>query len=465
MSASLGLKGNRAVVIGINPSGIELVRYLVNQGAEVTLADALACEKARALVDAELDTSRFTLECGEYNPKTFENATYVIVASGIPLDLPVLELARTSGARVVTEIEFVSLYSEVPVIAVAGTNGKSTTAHLLENMLANAGKKVFSNVHLPMAKYLNTVEQADYLIAVATSFQLEGTSSFAPKMVLFTNFSEDHLDKYPNIETYFSAYREVFKNANQETVLILNGLDPNVQQMVQGVPGKFLYFSSQGFPDHMAGGWVERNTMNIRRFPEMSAPLISFDLKNYRMRGTHNRENALAAVLAAVELGVESKHIQAVLENLRSLPHRVDFVKKLNSVAFYDDSSASNPNATMRTLQAFAEPVIMIAGGRDKNVDYSPLIPHIRQRVKNLILVGEAKEKINRAIGDFTETFLVGTVEEAVIVAYQKSRGGDVILLSPACSPEDQFASHVEKGAYFRELIGQIAMPRRPNVL
>jgi len=465
MSASLGLKGNRAVVIGINPSGIELVRYLVNQGAEVTLADAVACEKARALIDAELDVSKFNLECGDYNPKTFENATYVIVASGIPLDLPVLELARTSGARVVTEIEFVSLYSEVPVIAVAGTNGKSTTAHLLENMLKKAGKKVFSNVSQPMAKYLNSQEQADHLIAVSTSFQLEGTSSFAPKMILFTNFSEDHLDKYPNIETYFSANREVFKNATDETILILNGLDTAVQQMITNVPGKILYYSSQGFPDHMAGGWVTRNEMNIRRLPELDAPVITFDLKNFRMRGTQNKENALAATLAAIQLGVEPRMIQEVLVDLRGLPHRLEFVKKLNSVAFYDDSCASSPNATMRSLQAFNEPVIMIAGGRDKNVDYSSLIPHIRQRVKNLILVGEAKEKINRAIGDFTETFLVGTIEEAVIVAYQKSRGGDVVLLSPACSPEDQFTDHHEKGEYYRGLIEQIAMPRRANVL
>ena len=465
MSASLGLNGNKAVVIGINPSGIELVRYLVNQGAEVVLADAVACEKARELVESELDMSRFTMECGEYNPRTFENTAYVIVASGIPLDLPVLELARTAGARVVTELEFVSLYSETPMIAIAGTNGKSTTAHLLENMLLKAGKKVFSNVNQPMSKYLNGVDQADYLVAVATSFQLEGTSSFAPKMIIFTSFSEDHLDKYPNIETYFSANREVFKNATSETVLVLNGLDANVQQMVQGVPGKVLYYSSQGFPDNMAGAWTTRMTLNVRKMPMAEAPLMTFDIKNFRMRGTHNKENALAATLAATELGVNEADIQSILADLKGLPHRVEFVKKLNSVAFYDDSCSSSPDATLKTLQAFNEPVILIAGGRDKNVDYAPLIPHIRQRVKNLILVGEAKEKINRAIGDFTETFLVGTVEEAVIVAYQKSRGGDVILLSPACSPEDQFADHAGKGDYYRELIGKIAKPRRANVL
>lgn len=465
MSASLGLKDSNVVVIGINPSGVELVRYLVSNGSEVTLADNVACEKARELVQQELDLTKFNLECGEYNQKTFENARYVIVAAGIPLDLPVLETARTAGAQVITELEFVALYSEVPVIAVAGTNGKSTTAHLLESMLVNAGKRVFSNVDQPMAKYLSSARDADYLIAVATSFQLEGTNSFAPQMVLFTNFSEDHLDKYPNIETYFSANREVFKNATAETTLVLNGLDTQVQQMIEGIPGRVFFYSSQGFPPAMAGAWTDRLMLHVRRTADAEAPLVSFNLKNFRLRGAHNRENVLAATMAAIELGLTQEQIQETLDNVRGLPHRVEFVKRLNSVAFYNDACASNPDATLRTIQSFNEPVILIAGGIDKNADYTPLIPHIRQRVKNLILVGEAKEKINRAIGDYTETFLVGTIEEAVIVAYQKSRGGDVVLMSPSCGHDSNFLTHFEKGDFMKDLVSQIAMPRRPNVL
>jgi UDP-N-acetylmuramoylalanine--D-glutamate ligase len=173
----------------------------------------------------------------------------------------------------------------------------------------------------------------------------------------------------------------------------------------------------------------------------------------------------MAASLAALELGASIENIRTVIEEVRALPHRLEFIKRINSVAFYDDACAATPEATLKSLQAFTEPVILIAGGRDKNLNYIGMIPHIRQRVKNLILVGEAKEKINRAIGDFTETFLVGTIEEAVIMAYQKSRSGDVILLSPACAPNDQFASHDAKGDYFQELVNQIAQPRRPNVL
>jgi UDP-N-acetylmuramoylalanine--D-glutamate ligase len=466
MSAALGLNEKKAIVLGINPSGVELVRFLVRKGAEVVLADAVACDTIKEFVEEQLDTSKFQLECGDYNAKTFENASLVIVASGIPLDLPVLESARTAGVPVVTEIEFVSLYCETPLVAVAGTKGKSTTAHLLEKMLEASGKKAFSNVNQPLARYLNLSQESDYLVAVSTSFQLEGTRSFKPKTVIFTNFSEDHLDKYPNIETYFSAYREVFKNSCSQTLHVVNASNAPLQQMIQGVPGVFVPFSEDPLPAGIQGAWATRFEVFFRDIsPEGMESVSSLGLKNFRLRGAHNRENLMAAALAALSLGVTIEVIQGVVDNVRTLPHRLEFVKRLNSVAFYDDASASSPDATIRSLQAFTEPVILISGGRDKNLVYDALAPHIRQRVKNLILVGEAKEKINRYIGDFTETFLVGTIEEAVIVAYQKSRSGDVILLSPACAPNDQFASHEAKGDYFKDLIGQIAQPRRPNVL
>jgi UDP-N-acetylmuramoylalanine--D-glutamate ligase len=466
MSASLGIKGKKAVVLGINPSGVELVKFLVRKGAEVVLADSKSAESTKEFVESNLDVSKIQVESGDYNTKTFENAALVIVASGIPLDLPVLEAARTAGIQVVTEIEFVSLYSETPIVAVAGTNGKSTTAHLIEKMIEAAGKKAISNVNLPLARYLNLNQDADYLVAVSTSFQLEGTRSFKPRAVVFTGFSDDHLDKYPNIETYYAANREVFKNSCSQTLHVVNASSPQVQQMIQGVPGTFVPFSDNPLPAGMRGAWGTRTEVTFRTIAADGTETEShIPLKNYRLRGAANRQNLMAAGLAVLGLGFSIEQIQSVVESIRALPHRLEFVKRLNSVAFYDDACASNPDATIQSLQAFTEPVILISGGRDKNLVYEALAPHIRQRVKNLILVGEAKEKINRYIGDFTETFLVGTIEEAVIVAYQKSRSGDVILLSPACAPNDQFESHDLKGEYFKDLIGQIAQPRRPNVL
>jgi UDP-N-acetylmuramoylalanine--D-glutamate ligase len=324
------------------------------------------------------------------------------------------------------------------------------------------GKTVYCNATQPLAAYLNQTKAVDYVVAVTNSFQLEGTTTFKPRAVLFLNLSEDHANRYPNFETYLAANREVLKNADESTLNIINGKDTHIMNFAGTLPGRTLLFSNEPLPEGFEGAWYTRTHLFVRLANEGQ---FQFNLTNFRLRGGHNRENLMAAALAALALGSKQESIMHVIENFGAVPHRVEFVRRINSVAFYNDACGGNVQSVVRTLQAFNEPVILISGGRDKNADYTPLIPHIRQRVKNLILVGEAKEKINRAIGDFTETFLVGTIEEAIILAYQKSRSGDVILFSPGADPTDQFASHEDKGDYYKKLIGQIAQPRRPNVI
>jgi UDP-N-acetylmuramoylalanine--D-glutamate ligase len=460
--SGLGLKGRKAVVVGANGSGIALTKFLVRRGALVTLVDSRPEDRVKPALADILDLSKFQLDCGEYQAKSFEGAAFVIVTPGTPLDLKSLEQARTAGVQVLTELEFVSLYSEEPIIAVAGTNGKTTTAALLQSMLEADGKAVHSNASAPLADYLNKSKAADYIVAVSSSFQLEGISSFKPAMILFLNLTEDHLDRYPNFETYLAANREVFRNADANTISILNAGDAHALNAAQGLPGKTLFFGSQEIPQIFEGAWTTKNTMTVRLEKNET---IEFTLANLRLRGSHNRENLMAATLAALKLGVKPASIQKVIDATRALSGRVEFVRRLNSVAFYNDACGANPAAVLRTLQAFSEPVILISGGRDKNADYTALCPHVRQRVKNLILVGEAKEKINRALGDFTETFLVGTLEEAILISYQKSRSGDVVLFSPGCDAGPGFEGHDERGDYFKKMVLQLAQPRRPNVI
>ncbi len=460
------LKGRLAVVVGAGPSGVALTKFLVRRGANVTLVDNRPEEKVRPLLEEALDLSKFRLECGEYQQKTFEGAQLVVVTPGVPMDLKVLEFARTSGIEVVSELEFVSTQADEPFIAVAGTNGKSTTAALLTRMLEGAGKTVYANVDQPLADYLNKSKPADYVVAVANSFQLEGIRNFKPETVIFTNLAEDHLHRYPNLETYFAANREVFRNVGLETRVLLNAGDANTLAFAQQISGKLAFFGGSELPQNFDGAWANKNEMKVRVGTEVGqATEHSFELKNLRLRGPGNRENLMAASLLALQMGVKPVVVQGVIDSFSALPGRIEFVKRINSVAFYGDSHGANPAASLRTLQAFQEPLILISGGRDKNADYSALAPHVRQRVKNLILVGEAKEKINRALGDFTETFLVGTVEEAILIAYQKSRGGDVVLFSPMCEGTDQFAHHAERADYFRKLVLQLAQPRKLNYI
>lgn len=461
--AALGLKGRKVTVVGADASGLALVRFLVRRSAVVTLVDSRPSDVLMPLLGEEIDLSRFQLEAGDYVPKTFEESQLVVVTPSIPMDLKILELARTVGVPVMSELDFVASHVEEPLIAVGGTNGKSTTAFLLANILENSGKNVFVNVGHPLAEYLNRPKPADYVIATASALQLEGIVNLNPAMILMLNLSEDMANRYPNFESYLSANREIFKNVNEQTKIVFNALDPQVSALVPSLPGqKFLFGGSGAYPEDLSASWGDKNNVVLRMAGTSPS---NFTVKNFRLRGVHNRENLMAAALAATLLGAKGDDIQKTIDSVSALPHRVEFVRRINSVAFYNDSCAANTQAVLRTLQAFHEPIILISGGRDKNTDYSPLIPHIRQKVKNLILVGEAKEKFNRAVGDFTETFLVGTMEEAVLVAYQKSRSGDVILLSPGCDSSDMFVSDEDRGEHFKRLVTQIAQPRRPNVI
>lgn len=462
MAVGMVLKGRKVAVVGANASSIALIKFLLKKGATAKLIDNRAQAEVEPMLSESLDLTKFALECGELTPQTLQDVNVLITTTATKVDPRLLEAARVANIEIVSELEFVSQFIEEPVIAIAGTNGKSTTAALAAALLENSGKTVFLNMGQPLAHYLNQSKAVDVVIAVTNSFSLEGVKTFKPQAIVMTNISEDHLNRYPNMETYVGAYREVLKNADANTVLVLNGQDPQVLAMVPQSGPQTRVFSNTVVPEGIESSWYNKTHLFVRT-KEEGEPW-SFSLTPFRLRGSHNRENLSAAILATLPFGTKKEAIEKVIQTFSALPSRVEFTKRLNSVALYNDACAANVNAVLRTLQAFTEPVILISGGRDKNQDYSSLIPHIRQRVKNLILVGEAKEKMNRAIGDYTETFLVGTLEEAIILAYQKSRSGDVILFSPGCDPTDVFPNHLEKGEFFKRNVALISAPRRPNV-
>jgi UDP-N-acetylmuramoylalanine--D-glutamate ligase len=470
MAASTGLKGRRVLVLGANAAGVQLVRFLVKRGADTTLLDSRPYDVVEAYLKEHLDLSKFQWVAStdaqgqprSLAPDFFETPEWIVVTPGLPLDTKELELARSKGVRVVSELEFVFEYTELQWVAVAGTKGKSTTAHVLTHLLAANGKAVANNISEPLSAVLNKSKAVDYLVATVNPFQLEGTQNFKPQNVVFLNLSEDHLNVYPNYETYLAANREVLKNVTEDTIVVSNAMDANVQAFVGSLPAKQLKIEAQ--PGSSDADWAVVSKNQIVCKVGKGNPK-SLNLSQYRLRGIHMRENTAAAVLMALALGVSFESIQPSLDQIATLPNRIEFVRRLNSVAFYNDSASTCVASILRTLQAFTEPVILISGGRDRNADYTSLSPHIRQRVKNLILVGEAKEKINRMLGDYTETFLVGTLEEAVILAYQKSRSGDVVLMSPGADGTDLFANNEARGEHFKKLVNQISQPRRPNVI
>ncbi|MES3038134.1 MAG: UDP-N-acetylmuramoyl-L-alanine--D-glutamate ligase, partial [Bdellovibrionota bacterium] len=272
------------------------------------------------------------------------------------------------------------------------------------------------------------------------------------------NLAENHLDRYRSMEEYVNAKRKIFKNTNQHTTSVLNADDNAVVELARDPAvqrGKIFYFSRKAAfePQIMnIGGAVCIGTdIRVRTGPDIE----NFSVKEMKMRGKHNIENVMAALLIAREHGAKHDPIQNTINAFRGLQHRLEYVRKVGGVLFYNDSKATNVHAVMRALDTFDENVILIMGGKDTNLNFEPLRTMIKRKVKTLILVGEAKERINRDLGDFTETFLIGTFEEAVLIAYQKSRIGDSVLLSPGCSSFDMFDSYEERGDYFKEIVAK----------
>lgn len=451
------LKDKRILVVGLGKTGVSLAKFLHATGAQVTVTD----HKSKPELSAQLELLGdlpIKFELGNHSPKTFLAQDLVILSPGVPSNLKIFDYARSQGIKITGEFEFACQFIKEPIIAVTGTNGKTTTARLMEAFLSESGVKVWvgGSMGVPMTEYLRQPEKAQIVITEVSSYMLETCESFNPQNIVFMNLAENHLERHRSMEEYVNAKRRIFRNTNQATTSILNADDNAVVELARDPAvqrGRIFYFSRKASlePQIMnIGGAVNiGKEIRVRTGPEIE----SYSIEGMKMLGKHSIENIMAAILASREHGATHAAIQKVMVNFKGLPHRLEYVRKVGGVQFYNDSKATNVHAVLRALDAFDENIIMIAGGKDTNLNYEPLRTFVKRKVKTLILVGEAKERINRDLGDFSETFLIGTFEEAVLIAYQKSRIGDIVLLSPGCSSFDMFDSFEERGDYFKEII------------
>lgn len=451
------LKDKRILVVGLGKTGVSLAYFLNEKGAQVTVTD----HKSKPELSAQLELLGdlpIKYELGSHSPKTFLQQDLVILSPGVPPNLKIFDYARSQGIRITGEFEFATWFIKEPIVAMTGTNGKTTVARLMEAFLKESGVSswVGGANERPLTEYLRRDDRAQVVIAEVSSFMLEHCENFNPQNVVFTNLAENHLDRYRSMEEYVNAKRRIFKNTNQATTSILNADDNAVVELARDPSvqrGRIFYFSRKPAlePQIMnIGGAVNiGDEIRVRTGPEPE----TYNIKGMKMRGKHNVENIMAAILAAREHGGKREGIQKVIDEQKNLPHRIEYVRKVGGVQFFNDSKATNVHAVLRALDTFDENVILIMGGKETNLNYEPLRNMVKRKVKTLILVGEAKERINRDLGDFSETFLIGTFEEAVLIAYQKSRIGDSVLLSPGCSSFDMFDSFEERGDYFKELV------------
>jgi len=439
------LRDKKVLVVGLARTGIECARFLLNKGAKVSLSDL----RSETDLKSEINTLKglpIDYLLGGEEPRWLEAVDLVVPSPGVPAENPLLHEACSRGIEILSEVELAYRFSRFPIVAITGTNGKSTTTTLVGLMLKANGTQVFigGNIGAPLIGFVGG--DWEWGVVEISSFQLEWIEEFRPRVAVLLNLSEDHLDRYPDFAAYCRAKERIFENQTKKDVAILNRDDPLVWGMRQGRPARTISF---GFSEVDEGVFAKseeivwRDASSVERFP----------LCHVKIQGVHNVENMMAAIAAAKAIGIPAQIIQQTLEEFPGLEHRLEFVREQDGVRYYNDSKGTNVGAVVKSLASFSAPVILLAGGVDKGGDYGVLRDGVRKTVKRLVLFGAAKEMMAKALGALTETVIVDDMEAAVRDAHQHARPGDVVLLSPACSSFDMFRNYAERGRVFRSLV------------
>lgn len=390
------------------------------------------------------------LEVGGHKKETFLNVDTIILSPGVPHDMALIKSASERKIPVVGELELASRFIDTPIIAVTGTNGKTTVTTFLGRMLENAGFNVFvgGNIGTPLIAYAAGEQKADYLVLEVSSFQLDTIHTFSPYISIILNISPDHLDRYPDYEAYIRSKLRLYENQNDGQYLILNHDDQRLSSVSPSSGVSLLFYGSEkgeGLHAFLEGGRISASLNGSTR--------QSFSLDAFALPGSHNQENLLGAVLAGMVLGIDAAMIQKTINQFKGLPHRLEYVGEVNGVLFYNDSKATNVDAAVRAVTSFDRSLILIAGGRHKGADYAPLITAGRGRVKGAVFLGEAKGLLAESFGDEIPFSLAENMEEAVFRAFSMARKGDAVLLAPACSSFDMFSDYPHRGRVFREAV------------
>jgi len=447
----MDLAGKRVMVIGLGVSGLAAARLLASCGARLVMTDLRA--DPRPDLHGESGASDDSMPSGEIHlgsedPAWLDGVDLVVTSPGVPPASRLLTEADRRRIPVIGELELGSRFVKAPIVAVTGTNGKSTVTTLIGEIFKAAGRRVFAGGNLGTPLVEAAGEEFDAVVAEVSSYQLERTERFKPHVAVHLNLAEDHLDRYKDFDEYGSAKARLFRMQDRYDWAILNRDDPRVWFLRTKISAQVMSFGLGPADSTPAIGYDGSDLIfDIRtRHGRIS-------LKRLRLVGRHNIANAMAAAAAALVSGIEPRVIEAALADFAGLPHRMEFVVDRDGATYIDDSKGTNVASVVEALAAVRAPVILIAGGMDKGGDYAPLREPLGEKVRLLILIGAARDRMRAALKDATEIELVQTLDEAVRVAAATARRGDTVLLSPACSSFDQFRNYAERGRIFQELV------------
>lgn len=451
------LKGEKVLVVGLRRTGVASCKFLAMRGAEVTVTDK---DKPEAFKEEKkaLRGLRVKYSLGGHKLTDFVNSKLIVVSPGVPLSLPEIESARKAGVKIIGEMELASRFVKAPIIAITGTNGKSTVTSLIGEILKTDGKKVFvgGNIGNPLLNLLLSRERVDYAVVEVSSFQLESIESFKPYIALMLNITPDHLDRYPDMASYTRAKGRIFMNQSESDWAVVNFDNELSLNLFKGSCARLMGFSIHKKPGTSSCSWVKGDVLFVELTNSGSRCRLSVPLKEMKITGLHNVENVCAAASSAVLAGASAHSILKTVNTFPGLPHRVQFVREVNGVRYFDDSKGTNVGAVEKSLTSFSSPVVLIAGGLDKESDFTPLRPLLKKYARALVLMGEAKEKMFEQLGDVVPTHFAIDMKDAVKKASESAERGDVVLLSPACASFDMFKNYAHRGEVFQEAVREL---------
>ncbi|MDM8549910.1 UDP-N-acetylmuramoyl-L-alanine--D-glutamate ligase [Desulfobacterales bacterium HSG2] len=448
------------LVVGLGMSGAATACFLKKRGAVVTVTDMAKAEELGDYAPMMRELGVRT-EFGEHRIETFENADFIVISPGVPHTIPPIKAAQEKGVAVLGEIELASRFIQAPIVAITGTNGKTTTTKLVGKMLEASGFTVFvgGNIGNPLIRYADNGEKADIVVAEVSSFQLDTIDTFRPEVGVLLNITEDHLDRYPNFTAYARSKGRIFENQQENDSAVLDSTDPIVSSVTEHIKSRKLE----------TGNWMldagSKYPASSIQHPASSiqhpASSIQHPASSIQLMGRHNMENVSAASLAALAVGGTPEGIQSALNNFKVPRHRLEYVATINDVMYFDDSKATNSDAVARALECFDKPVILIMGGRGKGIGRkfkadSILRNRVSQHTKKLIAIGESRRDIKSEFKDVVLITMASSMEDAVSQAYHEAEPGDVVLLSPACSSFDMYRSYAERGETFCQAVREL---------
>jgi UDP-N-acetylmuramoylalanine--D-glutamate ligase len=451
------LKGKRVLVVGLGKSGVASALFLKAHGARVTVSDAKPQDQLANEIPILLDHG-IAVETGGHGQRTFQGQDLIVVSPGVPLDAQPLLQARALGETIIGEIELAAQFLQGRIVAITGSNGKTTTTTLTGEIITASGfaAVIGGNIGTPAISLVEQTTPASIAVLEVSSFQLETIQTFRPKIAVVLNVTPDHLDRHRSFAAYTDAKARIFENQKSDDFAVLNADDPTCMELAARTSAQVFWFSRK--KEVKQGAYVHEEQILFRGTGGRQKIMLVSEIP---LKGAHNVENTLAAVCSAALLGCDPAKIRRAVMAFKAVEHRLEFVATVRGVEYYNDSKATNVDATIKALESFPANIHLILGGKDKGSDYSVLNDLLRQRVKFVYTIGAAAEKIESQIlsskNGGPEIVHAQTLESAVKRAEGSAQPGDIVLLAPACASFDQFRNYEHRGKVFKETVRALA--------